>query len=46
MSLPFNSYFESVLTTFDYTNPDKVSTMKIDELKAKLVAMCTTYFDD
>ena len=46
LSLPFNSYFESVLTTFDYTNPDKVSTMKIDELKAKLVAMCSAYFDD
>lgn len=46
LSLPFSSYFESVLTTCDYTNPDKVSTMKMDELKGKLVAMCSAYLDD
>lgn len=46
LTLPFNSYFESVLTTCDYTDPDKVSTMKIDELKGKLVSMVTNYLDD
>ena len=45
-TIPFDSYYESVLATCDYNNPDKVSTMKIDELKDKLVAMCNIYFDD
>ena len=45
-TIPFDSYYESVLATCDYNNPDKVSTMKIDELKDKLVAMCSIYFDD
>lgn len=35
-----------MLTTCDYTDPDKVSTMKIDELKGKLVSMVTNYLDD
>ena len=45
-TIPFDSYYESVLATCDYNNPDKVSTMKIDELKDKLVTMCNIYFDD
>ena len=46
LTLPFNSYFESVLTTCDYTDPNKVATMNIDELKGKLVSMFSLYLDD
>ena len=45
-SLPFNSYYESILSTCNYNTADKVATMQMDALTNTLIEMMSSYLDD
>ena len=45
-SLPFNSYYESILSTCDYDTADKVATMQMDALTNSLIKIMSSYLDD
>ena len=46
LSIPFNSYYESVLETCNYNTPDKVASMQMDALRNSLIDIISSYLED